>query len=60
MANCYVHPDNIELYVGLLAEERKPTMIGSGLAPGYTISRAILSVSFFPSASRGAMLIVPL
>ncbi|KAK4057316.1 hypothetical protein OIO90_001813 [Microbotryomycetes sp. JL221] len=39
----YVHPDNLELFVGLHAEEAKPSMSGSGLAPGYTISRAILS-----------------
>ena len=39
----YVHPDNLELFPGLLAEEAKPSMPGSGLAPGYTISRAILS-----------------
>lgn len=39
----YVHPDNLELFVGLHAEEAKPCMPGSGLAPGYTISRGILS-----------------
>lgn len=39
----YVHPDNLELFVGLHAEEAKPSREGSGLAPGYTISRAILS-----------------
>lgn len=39
----YVHPDNLELFVGLHAEEAKPSMAASGLAPGYTISRAILS-----------------
>ncbi|CAE6472786.1 unnamed protein product [Rhizoctonia solani] len=39
----YKHPDNIELYVGLQAEEAKPVVPGAGLCPGYTISRAILS-----------------
>lgn len=39
----YVHPDNLELFVGLQAEEAKPSRDGSGLAPGYTVSRAILS-----------------
>ncbi|KAG9084427.1 hypothetical protein FS749_005236 [Ceratobasidium sp. UAMH 11750] len=39
----YKHPDNLELYVGLQAEEAKPVVDGAGLCPGYTISRAILS-----------------
>ncbi|GAA6055298.1 hypothetical protein JCM3770_004827 [Rhodotorula araucariae] len=39
----YKHVDNLELYPGLMAEEPKPSMDGSGLAPGYSISRAILS-----------------
>ncbi|KAK4699084.1 hypothetical protein P7C70_g7182, partial [Phenoliferia sp. Uapishka_3] len=39
----YTHIDNMELFPGLSAEARKPSMDGSGLAPGYTISRAILS-----------------
>lgn len=40
----FVHPSNIPLYEGLLAEEPKPgNMIGSGLAVNHTISRAILS-----------------
>lgn len=34
----FVHPNNIELYTGLHAEESKPSIPGSGLAPGYTIS----------------------
>ncbi|KAI5480215.1 fatty acid oxygenase PpoA [Pseudohyphozyma bogoriensis] len=41
--NLYTHIDNLELVPGLAAEQRKPSMPGSGLAPGYTISRAILS-----------------
>jgi cytochrome P450 len=39
----YGHIDNLELYVGLQAEETKPLIDGAGLCPGYTISRAILS-----------------
>ncbi|EJD08383.1 heme peroxidase [Fomitiporia mediterranea MF3/22] len=35
--------DNLELHVGLQAEEAKPPIPGAGLCPGYTISRAILS-----------------
>ncbi|KAF8653539.1 hypothetical protein AX16_003904 [Volvariella volvacea WC 439] len=39
----YGNIENLELYVGLQAEEAKPVMEGAGLCPGYTISRAILS-----------------
>ncbi|QRV88586.1 heme peroxidase [Ceratobasidium sp. AG-Ba] len=39
----YGHPDNLELYVGMQAEEAKPVVAGAGLCPGYTISRAILA-----------------
>ncbi|GAA6048556.1 hypothetical protein JCM3770_006551 [Rhodotorula araucariae] len=39
----YAHPDNLELFPGLHAEEAKPSQSGSGLAVNYTISRAILS-----------------
>ncbi|KAF8630158.1 hypothetical protein AX15_003106 [Amanita polypyramis BW_CC] len=35
--------NNLELYVGLQAEDAKPVIDGAGLCPGYTISRAILS-----------------
>ncbi|KAI0290112.1 heme peroxidase [Multifurca ochricompacta] len=35
--------DNLELYVGLQAEETKKPVSGAGLCPGYTISRAILA-----------------
>ncbi|KAL4935916.1 hypothetical protein BDV06DRAFT_217065 [Aspergillus oleicola] len=39
----YDHPDNIELYVGVQAEEAKaPFYPGSGLCSGFTISTAIL------------------
>lgn len=39
----YGHIDNLELYPGLLAEQQKPPIEGSGLCPGFTVSRAILS-----------------
>ncbi|KAH0556381.1 hypothetical protein GP486_005695 [Trichoglossum hirsutum] len=40
----YSHPDSVELYPGLVSEEAKrPEAPGSGLCPGYTISKAILS-----------------
>ncbi|KAK8078122.1 hypothetical protein PG996_004292 [Apiospora saccharicola] len=40
----YEHPDYVELYPGVVVEESKPVMNpGSGLCPGYTISRTILS-----------------
>ncbi|KAG8902413.1 hypothetical protein FRB99_004516 [Tulasnella sp. 403] len=39
----YGHPDNLELYVGLQAEESKPVMPGAGLCCGYTATRAILA-----------------
>jgi linoleate 10R-lipoxygenase len=39
----YGNIENLELYVGLQAEEAKPVVEGAGLCPGYTISRAILS-----------------
>ena len=40
----YRHPDNVELYPGLVVEDAKRPMVpGSGLCPGYTISRAVLS-----------------
>jgi linoleate 10R-lipoxygenase len=35
--------DNLELYVGLQAEQAKEPRPGAGLCPGFTISRAILS-----------------
>lgn len=40
----YDHPDFVELYPGLVAEEHKPPMVpGVGIAPTYTISRVVLS-----------------
>ncbi|KAJ2919420.1 hypothetical protein MD484_g1068, partial [Candolleomyces efflorescens] len=43
--------DNLELYVGLQAEEAKPAGPGSGLCPGFTTARAILADAV--SLSRG-------
>ncbi|KAL8290495.1 hypothetical protein RQP46_002753 [Phenoliferia psychrophenolica] len=38
----YGHVDDLELYPGLLAEEPKPSMAGSGTCTGHTIGRGIL------------------
>ncbi|KAI5476094.1 linoleate diol synthase [Pseudohyphozyma bogoriensis] len=38
----YGHIEDLELYPGLLAEEAKPAMPGSGVCPGHTIGRGIL------------------
>ncbi|GAB1211644.1 hypothetical protein ATERTT37_000768 [Aspergillus terreus] len=44
LRNLYEHPDYVELYPGIVAEEAKEPMIpGVGIAPTYTISRAVLS-----------------
>ena len=44
LRNLYQHPDNVELYPGLVAEEAKPPMDpGVGICPTYTISRVVLS-----------------
>ena len=44
MEALYGHPDNIELYVGIQAEEaKKPCFPGSGLCPNFTISATILA-----------------
>jgi hypothetical protein len=32
----YGHIDNLELYVGLQAEDSKPLIVGAGLCPGIT------------------------
>ncbi|KAJ6567751.1 heme peroxidase [Mycena vulgaris] len=42
-AKLYKDIENLELYVGLQAEETKEPMAGAGLCPGYTISRSILA-----------------
>jgi Animal haem peroxidase len=40
----YGHPDLVEMYPGIVAEETKPPMVpGVGIAPTFTISKAILS-----------------
>ena len=40
----YGHPDNVELYPGLVAEDAKESEApGSGLCPGMTIGAAILA-----------------
>jgi hypothetical protein len=40
----YGHPDDIELYPGLQAEEaKKPFLPGSGLCLGFTMATAILA-----------------
>jgi cytochrome P450 len=39
----YEHPDKLELYPGLQAEETKTPGPGAGLCPGMTTSRAILA-----------------
>lgn len=44
LRNLYQHPDYVELYPGLVAEEAKAPMIpGVGIAPTFTISRVVLS-----------------
>ncbi|GAP85759.1 putative linoleate diol synthase [Rosellinia necatrix] len=44
LRHLYGHPDFVELYPGLVAEEAKAPMApGVGIAPTYTISRVILS-----------------
>lgn len=44
LRHLYDHPDFVELYPGIVAEEDKTPMVpGVGIAPTYTISRVILS-----------------
>ncbi|KAL1866885.1 hypothetical protein Daus18300_006588 [Diaporthe australafricana] len=44
LRHLYEHPDFVELYPGLVAEEAKqPLVPGVGIAPTYTISRVVLS-----------------
>ncbi|KAK7432233.1 hypothetical protein QQZ08_001178 [Neonectria magnoliae] len=44
LRNLYQHPDNVELYPGIVAEEAKTPMApGVGIAPTYTVSRVVLS-----------------
>ena len=44
LKHLYDHPDQVELYPGLVVEEAKQPMTpGSGLCPSFTVSRAVLS-----------------
>lgn len=44
LRHLYEHPDFVELYPGIVAEEAKEPMVpGVGIAPTYTISRVVLS-----------------
>ena len=44
LRHLYQHPDYVELYPGIVAEEAKTPMCpGVGIAPTYTISRVVLS-----------------
>jgi linoleate 8R-lipoxygenase/9,12-octadecadienoate 8-hydroperoxide 8R-isomerase len=44
LSRLYDHPDQVELYPGLVAEEpKKPQVPGAGLTPSYTVSRGVLS-----------------
>lgn len=44
LKHLYHHPDNVELYPGIVAEDaKKPMAPGVGIAPTYTISRVVLS-----------------
>ncbi|MCJ1398075.1 hypothetical protein MMC11_001272 [Xylographa trunciseda] len=44
LRHLYEHPDFVEMYPGIVAEEAKVPMVpGVGICPTYTISRAILS-----------------
>ncbi|PNS16767.1 Peroxinectin A [Sphaceloma murrayae] len=44
LEHLYKHPDNVELYPGIVVEDaKKPIVPGSGLCPSYTVSRAVLA-----------------
>ncbi|KAL8761616.1 MAG: hypothetical protein Q9184_002263 [Pyrenodesmia sp. 2 TL-2023] len=44
LRHLYEHPDFVEIYTGLVTEEAKVPMVpGVGIAPTFTISRAVLS-----------------
>lgn len=44
LRHLYDHPDKVEIYPGIVVEDaKKPMAPGSGLTPGYTVSRAVLS-----------------
>ena len=44
LRHLYEHPDFVEMYPGMVTESAKVPMVpGVGIAPNFTISRAILS-----------------
>jgi linoleate 8R-lipoxygenase / 9,12-octadecadienoate 8-hydroperoxide 8R-isomerase len=44
LKHLYGHPDQVEIYPGLVVEQGKKALApGSGLCPSYTVSRAVLS-----------------
>jgi len=44
LRHLYEHPDFVEMYPGIVAEEAKVPMVpGVGITPTFTVSRAILS-----------------
>lgn len=44
LKHLYEHPDFVEMYTGMVCEAAKEPMVpGVGIAPTYTISRAVLS-----------------
>lgn len=44
LKHLYDHPDKVEIYPGIVVEDgKKPMAPASGLCPGYTVSRAVLS-----------------
>ena len=44
LRHLYEHPDYVEMYPGMISEDAKVPMVpGVGIAPNFTISRAILS-----------------
>jgi hypothetical protein len=52
----YANIDNLELYVGLQAEETKPVVDGAGLCPGRF--RSLIRFGFSISSSQGTPLVV--
>lgn len=46
LKNLYEHPDYVELYSSVVVEDTKDPMVpGVGICPGFTTSRAILSIA---------------
>jgi hypothetical protein len=52
----YANIDNLELYVGLQAEETKPVVAGAGLCPGKF--RSLIHFGFSISSSQGTPSVV--